>query len=169
MKVLKLKVKAAKRKRALQAVRFKVPIQFVLLPFFATALSINAQSYSMNWHKIAGGGGSSAGGTYQASGTVGQPDATVATTGSSYSMTGGFWSLVSVIQTAGMPALYITSSGNMVTVFWQNVPGCTLQQNDDVSAPAGWGSCGYSCTTSNGTNYVNITNPTGNLFFRLRK
>lgn len=169
MKVLKLKVKAGKRKRALQAARFKVPIQFVLLAFFATALSVNAQSYSMNWHKIAGGGGSSAGGTYQASGTVGQPDATSAMIGGSYSVTGGFWSLISVIQTAGMPPLYITSSGNTVTVSWQNVPGCTLQQNCDVTAPAGWGSCNYSCTTCNGTNYINITNPAGNLFFRLRK
>ena len=66
----------------------------------------------------------------------------------------------------GAPTLYITGSGNTVTVFWQDVSGWSLQQNNNLTVPAGWtGSSGV--TTSNGTNYLNITPPTGNLFFRL--
>jgi hypothetical protein len=141
----------------------------VSLAFLGIALSAGAQNYSISWYKIAGGGGTSTNGTYQVAGTVGQPDASGPMTGSAYSMTGGFWSLISVVQSSGMPTLYISGSGNTVTVSWQNVPGCTLQQNCDLTVPAGWGTCGYSCTTSNGTNYVNITNPTGSLYFRLRK
>lgn len=64
------------------------------------------------------------------------------------------------------PTLYITGSGNTVTVYWQDVSGWSLQQNNNLAVPAGWtGSDGV--TTSNGTNYLNITAPAGNLFFRL--
>jgi hypothetical protein len=42
-----------------------------------------------------------------------------------------------------------------------------LQQNSNLAAPAGWAPSGYSISTSNGTNSVTITPPTGNLFFRL--
>ena len=43
---------------------------------------------SVDWYKIAGGGGTSTGGTYQVSGTIGQPDASGAMTGGNYSLTG---------------------------------------------------------------------------------
>src|SRR5437899_2475559 len=39
------------------------------------ATSAHAQSYSIDWFTIDGGGGTSTGGVYQVSGTVGQPDA----------------------------------------------------------------------------------------------
>ena len=39
------------------------------------ATSARAQSYSINWYKVAGGGGTSTGGTYSVSGTIGQHDA----------------------------------------------------------------------------------------------
>jgi uncharacterized protein YigE (DUF2233 family) len=62
--------------------------------------------------------------------------------------------------------LNISQSGNTVKVFWQNVSGWSLQQNTNLTAPAGWtGSSGVM--TSNGTNYLNLTSPTGTLFFRL--
>jgi len=77
---------------------------------------LHAQSYTIDWYKIAGGGGTSTGGTYQVSGTIGQPDASGAMTGGSYTLTGGFWSLISVVQTAGLPSLTITRAGNSVIV-----------------------------------------------------
>lgn len=125
-----------------------------------------AQSYSINWYKIAGGGGTSANGQYTLSGTIGQHDAGGPMTGGSYSLTGGFWALFSVIQTPGAPTLYISHSGNTVTVFWQNVSPWLLEQNNSLTAPAAW-STNSSWTTTSGTNYLNITAPTGNLFFRL--
>ena len=137
---------------------------FVAFPFV-----INAQSYSIDWYKIAGGGGTSTGGTYTVSGTIGQHDAGGPMTGGNYSLTGGFWALISVVQTAGLPNLIITFVGpNSVVVSWPNTGTYTLQQNSNL-AGGSWTTSGYSITTSNGTNSVTITPPTGNLFFRLKQ
>jgi len=128
-----------------------------------------AQQYSIDWCKIAGGGGTSTGATYQVSGTIGQPDAGGALTGGNYSLTGGFWSLISVVQTAGLPNLTIIHSGNSVIISWPNTGSFTLQQNNNLSAAANWAASGYTITTSNGTNSITITSATGNLFFRLKQ
>jgi hypothetical protein len=139
-----------------------------LILFFSLLIPVVgfAQQYSIDWYKVAGGGGNSTGGTYSVSGTIGQPDASGAMSGGNYSVTGGFWSLISVVQTAGAPTLYISNSGNTVTVYWQNVSGWSLQQNANLALASGWGASG-GVTTSNGTNYLNVLNPSGNLFYRL--
>ncbi len=87
--------------------------------------------------------------------------------GGTYSLTGGFWSLISVVQTAGAPTLTIAQSGNSVIVSWPDTGSYTLQQNNNLATPAGWMTSGYTISTSNGTNSITITPPTGNLFFRL--
>jgi hypothetical protein len=133
---------------------------------YASGLPALAQSYSINWYKIAGGGGTSTNGPYSLSGTIGQPDASLAMTGGNYSLTGGFWALISVVQSPGAPTLYISHSGNTVTVYWQNVSDWVLQQSGSITPPMSW-SQNNSWTTSNGTNYLYITPPTGNEFFRL--
>ena len=133
-----------------------------------TALTAHAQSYTIDWYKIAGGGGTSTGGTYQVSGTIGQQDAGANMSGGNYSLTGGFWSLISVVQTAGLPNLSIAHSGNSVIVSWPNTGSCTLQQNNNL-AGGSWTTTGYTINMSNGTNSITITSPTGNLFFRLAK
>jgi len=140
----------------------------LLLP----ALS-HAQSYSIAWYKVAGGGGTSTGtngaSVYSVSGTIGQQDAGSAMSGGNYSLTGGFWSLISVVQTAGVPNLTITQSGNSVIISWPNTGSYTLQQNSNLAVKADWATSGYAVTTNNpsGTNSITITPPTGNLFFRL--
>ena len=126
-----------------------------------------AQQYSIDWYKIAGGGGTSTGATYQVSGTIGQPDASGALTGGSYSVTGGFWSLISVVQTAGLPNLVVTHSGGGVIISWPDTGNYTLQQNANLALANGWATSGYTITTANGTNSITITSPAGNLFFRL--
>jgi len=126
-----------------------------------------AQSYSIDWYKVAGGGGTSTGGVYAVSGTIGQHDAGGPMTGGNYSLTGGFWALIQVVQTAGLPNLTITHAGNSVIVSWPDTGSYTLQQNNNVAASANWVTSGYSITTANGTNSITITPPTGNLFFRL--
>ncbi|MGA2173964.1 MAG: hypothetical protein ABSH38_03165 [Verrucomicrobiota bacterium] len=136
----------------------------LLLP----ALS-QAQNFSINWYKIAGGGGASTNGQYAVTGTIGQPDAGIAMSGGSYSVTGGFWSIISVVQTVGAPNLTITHSGSSVIVSWPNTGAYTLQQNNNLAAAAGWSTSGYPVTTNSpaGTNSITITPPTGSLFFRL--
>jgi hypothetical protein len=143
----------------------KIFLTILVLTVWAT-LSVSAQSYSISWYKVAGGGGTSAGGNYSVSGTIGQPDASSAMTGGNYSLTGGFWALISAVQTPGAPVLYMSMSGPTVTVYWQNVSGWTLQQNNSLSLPSSWAGSG-SPTLANGTNYLNLTSQTGNLFFRL--
>ena len=127
------------------------------------------QSYTIDWSKIAGGGGTSTSGVYAVSGTIGQHDASGAMSGGPYSVTGGFWSLIAVVQTAGLPNLCIAQSGNSVIVSWPNTGSCTLQQNANLALANGWTTCGYAINCSNGTNSITITPPTGNLFFRLAK
>ena len=142
--------------------------KLVLACLLASAFCLTgwAQPYSIDWHKVAGGGGTSTGGTYQINGTIGQYDAGGPMTGGNYSLTGGFWAPISVIQTPGAPTLYFSRSGSTLTVYWQNVTGWNLQQNTNLATPAGW-SVNSSWTTANGTNSLILTSPTGNLFFRL--
>jgi len=64
-------------------------------------------NYTVDWFKVAGGGGTSTGGTYQISGTIGQHDASGSLTGGNYALTGGFWSIYA-LQTPGAPTLSIT-------------------------------------------------------------
>ena len=131
---------------------------------------LHAQSYAIDWYKVAGGGGTSTGSVYSVSGTIGQPDASAnnAMSGGNYSLTGGFWSLISVVQTAGLPNMTITHSGNSVIVSWPDTGSYTLQQNANLALANGWATSGYSISTSaNGTSSITITSPSGNLFLRL--
>ena len=147
----------------------KTGFKIVLMTLALTAIvsRAQAQTYSIDWYTIDGGGGTSTGGVYAVSGTIGQPDAGGPMTGGNYSLTGGFWSLIAAVQTGGAPTLFISHSGNTVTVYWQDVSGWSLQQNSNLTSFGGW-SASSGGTTSNGTNYLNITPPTGNLFFRLK-
>lgn len=140
---------------------------FLLVGLLLPAIGF-AQSYSIDWYKIAGGGGTSTGATYQVTGTIGQPDASGAMAGGNYSLTGGFWSLISVVQTAGLPNLTITHSGSSVIISWPDTGSDTLQQNNNLTG-GGWTTSGYSISTANGTNSITITSSTGNLFFRLKQ
>jgi len=132
----------------------------------AFCITAAAQQYTIDWYKVAGGGGTSTGGTYAVSGTIGQHDAGGPMTGGNYSLTGGFWALISVVQTPGAPTLYISYSSGTVTVYWQAVSGWSLEQNNNFANTGGW-STNSSWTTSNGTNSLTLASPTGNLFFRL--
>jgi hypothetical protein len=130
--------------------------------------SARAQNYSIDWYKIAGGGGTSANGQYSLSGVIGQPDASSAMTGGSYAVTGGFWSLLQVAPSAGLPNLTLTHNGNTVTLSWPATGSYTLQQNPNLANPAGWSpATGLTVTACNGTSSVTISPPVGNLFFRL--
>jgi hypothetical protein len=123
-----------------------------------------AQQYSIDWYKVAGGGGTSTGGVYAVSGTIGQPDASAPLTGGGYSLTGGFWALYAV-QTPGAPLLTITYFGNQAVVSWPlSATGWTLQTNNNLTAGA-WGN--YLGTVVN--NSVTNSPPRGNIFFRLKQ
>jgi uncharacterized delta-60 repeat protein len=75
----------------------------------------------------------------------------------------------SSIIVLSLPNLTITFvKPNSVVVSWLNTGSYTLQQNSNL-AGGSWTTSGYTITTSNGTNSVTVTPPTGNLFFRLKQ
>ncbi len=122
-----------------------------------------AQSYSVDWYKISGGGGTSTGGVYSVSGTIGQHDASSAISGGKYSVTGGFWALIQVVQTPGAPLLTITYSGNQAIVSWSPLAtGWTLQTNNNLTTGS-WGNYLGQVANNSATNSA----PTGNLNIRL--
>jgi hypothetical protein len=123
-----------------------------------------AQQYSIDWYKVASGGGTSTGGVYSVSGTIGQPDASSAMTGGGYSLTGGYWAMFAV-QTSGAPLLTITYAGNQAIVSWSpSVTGWTLQTNATLATPT-WGNYLGQIVNNRLTNAP----PRGNLFFRLKQ
>lgn len=98
-----------------------------------------AQVFSIDWHTIDGGGGTSTGGVYSVSGTIGQPDAGSTLTNGQYALTGGFWPLPVAVKTPGVPMLAIAAaSPGTATISWApNTPGFVLQETWVVS-PATW-------------------------------
>ena len=136
---------------------------------FALVLSVQAQNYSIDWYKVAGGGGTSTGGVYSVSGTVGQPDAG-AMTGGNYSLVGGFWSLIAVVPTPGAPVLSIRlTSTNTVLVTWPSPStGYILQQNPDLRT-ANWVTAPETQSDDGTIKAVVVNPPAGNLFFRLKR
>ena len=142
----------------------------VLLAALASQLSkVRGQNYSIDWYKVAGGGGTSTGNVYSVSGTIGQHDAGGPMTGGLYSLTGGFWSLFAV-QTIGAPTLFITRSGNNAVLYWStNAAGFVLEHKSSLAVPSGWSLVSAAPVTINGFQYVTNAIGSGNDFYRLRQ
>lgn len=135
----------------------------LLIPFSGIG-----QQYSLDWHAVSGGAGTSAGGPFVVSGTLGQYDAAGQLAGGSFSLTGGFWSLMGLNETGCAPQLLIERTGNLLTVYWLATPGWSLQQTLNLAAPVAWAPS-TGVTTSDGTNTLVITPAPGNQFYRLIK
>jgi hypothetical protein len=131
----------------------------------------HAQSYSIDWFTIDGGGGTSTGGVYSVSGTIGQPDASATPmSGGNFSLTGGFWSVLSVVQTPGAPLLTIRlTTTNTAVISWPSPStGFNLQQNVTLGT-TNW-TTPPEIVTDDGTNKLVIINPPGGeRFYRLYK
>ncbi len=105
---------------------------------FILSFTAHAQTYSIDWFTIDGGGGTSTGGVYSVSGTIGQHDASGPLTNAQYSVTGGFWALPTAVQTVGAPLLTIVLAGpGQATISWTPAtPGFVLQTSASLSPPA---------------------------------
>ena len=129
---------------------------------FQAPLSAKAQSYSIDWFTIGGGGGASSAVSYTLNGTIGQPDAGTLS-GGSYTLQGGFWPGIGVPSTTGAPTLFILLSGNNVVISWSpTTPGFTLEETDSLSLPSWTPAPGGNPTPP-------ITLASGAKFYRLRK
>jgi hypothetical protein len=133
------------------------------------ALMAHAQSYSVDWYTIDGGGGTSTGGVYSVTGTIGQPDAGYMS-GGNYSINGGFWGVIAAVQTPGAPLLSVSlTSTNTVLVAWLYPSmGFNLQQNSALGT-TNWLSVTNSPVQVGEQLQVILQPPTGNRFYRLIK
>src|ERR1035438_7194707 len=138
-------------------------LALVFAPF-----ALHAQSYSIDWYKVSGGGGTSTGGVYSVSGTIGQHDAGGPMTGGNYSLTGGFWALCAV-QTPGAPVLSIKlTTTNTAMVYWASPStGFNLEVNTNL-ATANWITNSQSVTANGTIKYILVNPPTGNRYYRLK-
>lgn len=107
----------------------------LLATLLAAALPASAQTLSIDWFTIDGGGGTSTGGPYSLSGTIGQPDAGSPMTGGTFSLVGGFWALPFAIQSADAPLITIIPFGSgQARISWApNTPGFILQETTDLA------------------------------------
>ena len=69
---------------------FIAVLMSLMLAWSALAQSQPADTYSITWYTIDGGGGTSGNGNYSLQGTIGQPDAGALSNGT-YTLVGGFW------------------------------------------------------------------------------
>jgi hypothetical protein len=138
--------------------------------FGLQAVAARAQNFSIDWHTIDGGGGTSAGGNFSLSGTIGQPDASaLPMTGGAFSLTGGFWSLFAV-QTPDAPLLAILRlSANSARVSWPSPStGFRLQENTDLNS-ANWVNAPQAVSDNGTTKSITVSPTTGRRFYRLFK
>ena len=139
----------------------KIPtLLFILL----LPLASRAQSDAINGLAITSGGGTSTGGVYTVTTALGQALAGTAMTGGVYTVTAGIGSL-QVVPTPGAPVLTITVVGNTVRVWWP-YPSADWTLQHSGSLTGGW-SASAGVVNDGTNNYLTITSPIGNQFFRL--
>ena len=145
----------------------KIPTLFAVV--LLTSGAAFAQ-YSIDWFKIAAGGGTSGGGNLALSGTIGQADAGGPLTGGTYSLTGGFWSLVTVVQEPNTSILtLVTNPNGSMTVRWPaSFIVYVLQQSPDLT-PASWADSLYLVSDDGTFRSVTFVPNAGRCFFRLHR
>jgi hypothetical protein len=152
------------------AIRASSFVIAVLLSTFIHQPSTSlAQTYSIDWHTVDGGGGTITGGVYSINATIGQHDAHNATSGGIYSLTGGFWAAEDS-SAPGRPVLVMQRSNNVFIVAWPlNSAGYCLQTTYNLAPPVVWQPVTSGITTNGATLILQITNTTSiaKQFFRL--
>lgn len=138
----------------------------VFTAILALAFQASAQSFSIDWHTIDGGGGTSTGDGYSLAGSIGQPDAG-SMSGGGYSLAGGFWSIIAV-QTPGTPLLTIRHTlTNTVLVSWPaTATGFVLQQSANLNSGA-WDAVPEAVGNEGTNKFIIVNPPVGNRFYRL--
>ena len=143
---------------------------FTAALFVAGAGALRAQTFSIDWSTVDGGGGTSTGGVFSVSGTIGQPDAG-RMSGGNFSVDGGFWGIIAAVQTPGAPLLTITrtTTNTMAITWFSSATGFTLQQNTNSVSSLNWSNVVTVPTDDGTTKTVVVNPPTGNRYYRLFK
>lgn len=148
-----------------KAIRMK-SILPVFAVFLALAAQAPAQSLSIDWYTIDGGGGTSTGGGYSLTGSIGQPDAGTMS-GGGFSLDGGFWAVIAV-QTPGAPLLTVRRTAtNTVVVSWPSTAtGFVLQRSANLNTTT-WISPAETVTNDGTNKFIIVDPPAGNRYYRL--
>jgi len=140
----------------------------ILFLFCRLCAPMHAQSddFAIDWFSLDCGGGTSADDVYAVSGTIGQPDA--GEVGDAvFAVAGGFWEAAFLSETTIAPTLTIRLSGNNIILSWSaDATGFFLEQNDDVTQPAGWHPVGQPLVV-NGQNIITVPASGGMAYYRL--
>ena len=148
-------------------IKFLFALGFGIL--LAGVAAAPAQTYSIDWFTLDGGGGTSTGGVYSVTGTIGQPDAGTMS-GGNFRLNGGFWGIIAAVQTPGAPLLSVTRSNTFVIVSWpETATGFELQNNTNLVVASGWTNVLQIFSTNGGQISLTLPSPAGNNFYRLRK
>lgn len=125
--------------------------------------------YSIEWHTIDGGGGTSTGGDYSLNGTAGQPDAGKMS-GGEFALSGGFWSVLAVVGSPEAPALtiYRNVPGSVVISWPAPATGWSLERNPDLM-PGNWSAVGSAPVKAGGDLQVTISPLNNTGFYRLHR
>jgi hypothetical protein len=139
----------------------------VITAAFAFAVIAGAQNFSIDWWKIASGGGASTGATFSVAGTIGQHDTGVSTS-ATFSVSGGFWVPFDIVQTPGAPMLRIRYIGTrQAVVFWPvDAQGFTLQFCNDIKNP-NWKNVGLKINDTATDHEVTVDATDQQMIFRL--
>ena len=155
----------------------------ILLAFVAMLLAsrAQAQTYSLDWFTVDGGGGMSTGGlpvrgmqagVYSVTGTIGQPDAG-RMSGGNFALQGGFWGILAAVQTPDAPLLTIALNPQLstVAVSWPApAEGWRLERTNILTGVAGpWTPVPPPYQTNGPSLYFVEPTTAGNQFYRLHK
>jgi len=124
------------------------------------------QVYSIDWFKLAGGGGTSTSAVYSISATIAQHDAGKANS-ADYSMISGFWAIYAV-QTPGAPRLriFLTPTNTAIVAWPAPSTGWTPQLSTNLSTSI-WRVPTQTVNVVGGENQMVVSPPLGESFFRL--
>lgn len=149
-------------------IKCKSPTRKLLWPMaLLAALSASAQTPSINWFKVAGGGGLSTGAAYSITGTIGQHDAGGPLTGASHSLAGGFWALYAISSGTGPGLRIFLTTTNTAVVSWPSpATGWKLQQKPDFSAGT-WVTPVETVNDNGIEKFIIVSPPMGARFYRL--
>jgi len=139
-----------------------------VLTIFASLLAAASASaqYAVNWHQVAGGGGTISDGQYTINATIGQHDAGGPLTGGGYSLTGGFCYMVTQMPGAPTLRLFLTSTNTVVLAWSASPAGFYLEQKSALNA-VGWSVVTNAVNLVNGENRVIISTLMDYRFYRL--
>jgi len=141
----------------------------LIISLLLGVLDARAQSFSIDWFTIDGGGGTSTGGVYSVGGTIGQPDAGKLT-GGQFTLDGGFWGIDAVIQVSGSPVLRITrTTTNNIVIAWPLTVGTFQLQQNPAFNTVNWSNVTGTVNVVGSENQVLVPRTLlGNKFYRLQ-